>query len=84
MIRLGRWIGAIALALVSAVLGYEILTVAFAAEEAVVVPAPLLDNTKAAGPLQTAVFAGGCFWGVQGVFQHVKGVHQARVGLCRR
>jgi peptide-methionine (S)-S-oxide reductase len=38
-------------------------------------PAPTNDSTlsKARGQ-QTAVFAGGCFWGVQAVFQHVKGV----------
>ncbi|MGH7011015.1 MAG: peptide-methionine (S)-S-oxide reductase MsrA [Caulobacteraceae bacterium] len=34
----------------------------------------------AAPRLQTAVFAGGCFWGVQGVFQHVKGVVDALAG----
>jgi peptide-methionine (S)-S-oxide reductase len=31
-------------------------------------------------PLDTVVFAGGCFWGVQGVFQHVKGVQTATSG----
>ncbi len=36
-------------------------------EPAVTLPAPASDNKKAAGPLQTAVIAGGCFWGVQGV-----------------
>jgi peptide-methionine (S)-S-oxide reductase len=33
-----------------------------------------------AGALQTAVLAGGCFWGTQGVFEHVKGVHQVLAG----
>jgi peptide-methionine (S)-S-oxide reductase len=47
---------------------------AAAAESAVVIPAPVLDTPKAAGPLQTAVLAGGCFWGVQGVYEHVRGV----------
>src|SRR5258708_35071622 len=47
---------------------------------AVALPAPAIDNPKAAGPLQTAVIAGGCFWGVQGVFQHPKGVKQALSG----
>jgi peptide-methionine (S)-S-oxide reductase len=50
------------------------------AEPPVVVPAPLLDNPKVAGALQTAVVAGGCFWGVQGVFEHVRGVHQVLAG----
>jgi len=43
------------------------------------VPAPAVDPAEEAAP-QTAVFAGGCFWGVQGVFQHVKGVSLAVSG----
>jgi len=51
-----------------------------AAEAAVQLPAPQQD-VPAGGPrLQKAVFAGGCFWGVQGVFQHVKGVQRAVSG----
>src|SRR5258708_40036035 len=49
-------------------------------EPAVTLPAPEIDNPKAAGPLQTAVIAGGCFWGVQGVFQHTKGGKAGRPG----
>lgn len=45
-------------------------------------PAPTLDAPKAAGPLQTAVLAGGCFWGVQGVFQHVRGVRSVLSGYA--
>jgi peptide-methionine (S)-S-oxide reductase len=44
-----------------------------------VVPAPALDET-ASGTSETIVLAGGCFWGVQGVFQHVKGVTSAVSG----
>jgi len=45
------------------------------------VPAPLLDATRASSPaLQTIVLSGGCFWGVQGVFEHVKGVETAESG----
>lgn len=45
------------------------------------VPAPLVDNELARVPGQeTAVFAGGCFWGVQAVFQHVKGVKSSVSG----
>ena len=54
-----------------------------AAEAAVVIPAPADDIAAAqAAGLQTAVFAGGCFWGVQGVFQHVKGVSNAVSGYA--
>src|SRR5215471_15612964 len=52
-----------------------------AAEEARVIPPPALNEPVAAGtPSEVAVFAGGCFWGVQGVFQHVKGVTSAVSG----
>lgn len=50
-----------------------------AAEEPVVIPAPSSDITEP-GTTATAVFAGGCFWGVQGVFQHVVGVTNAVSG----
>ena len=53
---------------------------AAAAESGVVIPAPVLDTPKAAGPLQTAVLAGGCFWGVQGVYEHVRGVRKVLSG----
>jgi peptide-methionine (S)-S-oxide reductase len=52
----------------------------FMAAKSTVVPAPVVDAAKAAGPPQTAVFAGGCFWGIQAVFQHVKGVTSAVSG----
>lgn len=42
-------------------------------------PLPQQDMPAGAS-LQTAVFAGGCFWGMQGVFQHVKGVQQVTAG----
>jgi methionine-S-sulfoxide reductase len=52
---------------------------ASAAEEAVVIPAPVVDQGPAKG-LRTAVLAGGCFWGVQGVYQHLKGVRTVLSG----
>ncbi len=55
------------------------LTAARAAEPAVSLPAPALD-APATGALQRVVLAGGCFWGVQGVFEHTKGVTQALSG----
>lgn len=50
------------------------------ADDAVVIAPPALDMPATSSGLQTAVFAGGCFWGVQGVFQHVQGVKNAVSG----
>jgi len=50
-------------------------------ESAVKIPAPTADAAPAEG-LQTAVIAGGCFWGVQAVFQHTKGVTKAVSGYA--
>jgi len=53
----------------------------FAAEPAVTIPPPAQDlTTTADGGTQTVVLAGGCFWGVQGVFEHTKGVVSAVSG----
>jgi peptide-methionine (S)-S-oxide reductase len=47
------------------------------------VGAPLFGAELATSPAQdTAVFAGGCFWGIEGVFDHVKGVKQAISGYA--
>ena len=51
------------------------------AERAVVIPAAKLDPTPRAG-LQTAVFAGGCFWGMEAVFERVKGVRGVTSGYA--
>jgi peptide-methionine (S)-S-oxide reductase len=51
------------------------------AEEARAIPAPLAETASAA-KTEVAVLAGGCFWGVQGVFQHVDGVLQAVSGYA--
>jgi peptide-methionine (S)-S-oxide reductase len=54
---------------------------ASAAEPAVSLPAPTHDAAAPSGTeRQTVVLAGGCFWGVQGVFEHTKGVVQAVSG----
>ena len=52
-----------------------------AAEDAVVIPAPSMDAPSTGG-VQTVVIAGGCFWGVQGVFQHTAGVVSAMSGYA--
>ncbi len=53
---------------------------AWSAEDAVRIAPPALDQAAGASGKATAVFAGGCFWGVQGVFQHVRGVENAVSG----
>jgi len=58
------------------------LNASHAAESAVNIPPPAADATTSAFGTQTAVFAGGCFWGVQGVFQRVNGVVQAVSGYA--
>jgi peptide-methionine (S)-S-oxide reductase len=55
---------------------------AVAAESAVKIPAPARDEPVVAGKLRTAVLAGGCFWGVQGVYQHLKGVRNVLSGYA--
>jgi peptide-methionine (S)-S-oxide reductase len=52
---------------------------AFAEETARALPKPV-EDVQANGTSQTAILAGGCFWGMQGVFQHVKGVQRVIAG----
>jgi peptide-methionine (S)-S-oxide reductase len=54
----------------------------FGAEAPVIIAPPLVDNPKTDGPAQTAVLSGGCFWGVQGVFEHVRGVKNVIAGYA--
>ena len=51
-----------------------------AAGEARKIPAPAVEEAAASAPSEIAVLAGGCFWGVQGVYQHVRGVQQVLSG----
>ena len=57
---------------------------AIGAEDVHVVPPPALDmpgsDKHPGAATQTAVLAGGCFWGVQGVFEHVRGVTRVLAG----
>jgi peptide-methionine (S)-S-oxide reductase len=70
--------------LAAIVLGLLLATTACnakASPAAAAVPAPAVDAPRASAPgQQTTVFSGGCFWGVQAVFQHVKGVVTATSG----
>ena len=52
------------------------------AEDTRLVPPPALDEPAATAASETIVLAGGCFWGVQGVFQHVAGVTSAVSGYA--
>src|SRR5271170_2335313 len=70
-------------ALVLGVFGYSIWrSPVQGAEPPVVIAPPAIDNPKAPGTAQTAVLAGGCFWGVQGVFEHVRGVQKVVAGYA--
>lgn len=54
----------------------------YGAEAPRAVPPPAVDNPKQPGAPQTAVLAAGCFWGVQGVFEHVRGVRKVVSGYA--
>lgn len=56
------------------------MTTARGGEKPVVVPAPLVDEQAQGATSESLVLAGGCFWGVQAVFQHVNGVSRAVSG----
>jgi peptide-methionine (S)-S-oxide reductase len=70
----------VALALIGAA-GAALVLAARAGGSPVEIPVPALDEA-ATGTRATAVLAGGCFWGVQGVFQHLKGVERALSGYA--
>jgi peptide-methionine (S)-S-oxide reductase len=67
--------------LVALVVGTVLHTSVVAGEKVQALPKPAVDESLASAPGQeTAVVAGGCFWGIQAVFQHVKGVISATSG----
>src|SRR5215217_1880249 len=72
-------VSALALVVVAAVL---LRTSPTSAESARVVPAPAVDLPAGQATSAVVVLAGGCFWGVQGVYQHVKGVTNAVSGYA--
>jgi peptide-methionine (S)-S-oxide reductase len=73
-----RWLSAMGAMVIVAAFGWFAAT--SGAQAPAAVPAPALDNPKQHGKLQTAVLAGGCFWGLQGVFEHVRGVRGVLAG----
>jgi peptide-methionine (S)-S-oxide reductase len=73
----------IALAIASiALIGIATANYPVAADGARVVPAPTVDLPPGQATSAVVVLAGGCFWGVQGVYQHVKGVTNAVSGYA--
>ena len=68
-----------ALLLVSAL---AFVPIAAHAESAVTIPPPAAEAPAQNAGLETAVLAGGCFWGIQAVYQHVKGVKNAVSGYA--
>src|SRR5476651_1116189 len=68
--------------LLLAVLGVVCQAPAHASEPATLIPSPVVDAPLSGNGSQTVVLAGGCFWGVQAVFQHVKGVSKALSGYA--
>lgn len=71
----------ILIAAASGVLALGLATTGASAERAVVIPAAATDVAPAKGP-QVAVLAGGCFWGMEAVFEHVKGVTGVTAGYA--
>lgn len=65
----------------AALLGLTLFSGPAAAERAVAIPAAKVDVPPAPG-LQTAVFAGGCFWGLEAVFEQIKGVRDVQSGYA--
>jgi peptide-methionine (S)-S-oxide reductase len=73
--------GSFILAIFAAAVGLLFVQRFANATRAVPVPSPALDIPSKA-KTETAVFAGGCFWGIQAVFQHMKGVASATSGYA--
>jgi peptide-methionine (S)-S-oxide reductase len=77
-----RGLAALGAGVVAALL-FAVRAVVPTSASAVTLPDPVVDQPiSAAAGQQTIVFAGGCFWGVQAVFQHVKGVVSATSGYA--
>ncbi|HEX3885759.1 MAG TPA: peptide-methionine (S)-S-oxide reductase MsrA [Stellaceae bacterium] len=79
MMRNAGKVAAVLALMFAAIVAYRVPS--SSAETARAAPAPAVDETASAAT-ETAVLAGGCFWGVQGVFQHVDGVSAAVSGYA--
>ncbi len=80
--RLAIGLGLVAIAAVAFTVVQPMKT-GSAVAESLAIPAPEVDEPAPAGnAMETVVLAGGCFWGVQGVYQHVTGVVAAESGYA--
>lgn len=75
------WLMAIGAAILVGGFAWQYAYSSGSAEPGVAIPPPTHDETVSAKS-ETAIFAGGCFWGVQGVFQHVQGVKRVVSGYA--
>jgi peptide-methionine (S)-S-oxide reductase len=77
-----RIVPALAVIALVAVLAFRLGIAPSSAESARALPTPMLDEPAGQASSASIVLAGGCFWGVQGVFQHVDGVTSAVSGYA--
>jgi peptide-methionine (S)-S-oxide reductase len=80
--RLTRPVAGLALAAVILMAAAQAATTLRAGEEGRAIPAPAVDSAPGPAASEIAVLAGGCFWGVQGVYQHLNGVTKAVSGYA--
>jgi peptide-methionine (S)-S-oxide reductase len=73
-------VAAVAILAIAAGSGHLLGVGAHAADLNQPLPPPAVDEAASSATSETAIFAGGCFWGVQGTFQHVRGVTMALSG----
>jgi len=66
----------------AAFLGWKHMAIGQAATRRQPIPAPNMDESHSLGHNETAVLAGGCFWGVQSVYNRVKGVEHTTAGYA--
>ena len=78
---MGSKIGAAVLGIaIVVVVAMGVKTMVFGQARTEKLPAPVLDEQHPIAHTETAVFAGGCFWGVQTTFQRIKGVEKTWAG----
>ena len=75
-------VGSCGIAIVLLLAALAVKTLPATAQEGLALPAPAVDMPASQAQSEVMVIAGGCFWGVQGVFQHVKGVSNAVSGYA--